>query len=281
MTRPFLQNGPLMFAHRGGSRLWPENTLVAFRGALATGCRYLETDLHATRDGVLVVHHDERIDRTTNGAGFIRDHTFAELRRLDAAYRFSLDGTHYPYRDKGITIPTFAEVVGLGPDVRINVEIKQRRPDVVRSFWDYIESSGLQDRVLVAAAYDPLVKAFRRVSAGRVATSAGQLEVLAFWAAVRLGLTARMTVSYDALQVPVKSGPLTVVDEPFVQAAHRKSLHVHVWTIDDPAEMKRLLRLGVDGLMSDRPDLLMALNPDGALPEARARATSSRSEHTN
>lgn len=266
--RPFLDSPhPLGFAHRGGAALWPENTLAAFRGAVDLGCRYLETDLYATRDGVLVVHHDERVDRTTNGHGLVRDHDLAELRALDAGYRFSRDGKH-PFRGQGLTIPTLREVVELCPDARLNVEIKQHEPDIVSTLWDFIQEHDLCDRILVAAEHDPLVRAFRRVSMGRVATSAGRREIMRFWVASRLRLCAFMHPEYDALQVPAEHGLLTVVDAGFVRAAHRVGVQVHVWTINDPGEMRRLLDLGVDGLISDYPDRLVELQNDGIAREA-------------
>jgi glycerophosphoryl diester phosphodiesterase len=128
---------------------------------------------------------------------------------------------------------------------------------MVQKLCDLIEARGLHDRLLVAAAKDDLVKDFRRRSRGKVATSAGATESRLFWAASRVGLTSLLPIAYDALQVPPTSGPLRVVDEKFVAAAHARGLHVHVWTIDEEHEMTRLLDLGVDGLMSDRPDRLM------------------------
>jgi glycerophosphoryl diester phosphodiesterase len=256
--RPFLQGPlPLAFAHRGGSLLWPENTMVAFRGAVEVGYRYLETDLHATRDGVLVLIHDDTLERTTDGSGFIWDHTLAELKRFDAGYHFSPDGgSAYPYRGQGVTVPTLEEVLEAFPDVLLNVDMKQEEPPVVAMLADFIEKRGVQERFLVTSFADRRVREFRRRSGGRVATSGAMRETLRFWLASRLRLERLLRIRYDALQVPARHGSLTVVDRRFVAAAHRRGLHVHVWTVDEPAEMRRLLALGVDGLMSDRPDLL-------------------------
>ncbi len=249
---------PLAFAHRGGSRLWPENTLDAFRGALDAGCPYIETDLHLSRDGVIVVHHDERLERTTNGVGPIRARSLSELKQLDAGFHFTSDGgDSYPFRGKGITIPTFEEALALSNEVRFNIEIKQREPSMARALWKLIEKHELQDRVLVAAAEDDIGHEFDRIARGRVARSPGIRGVVAFWAASRIGAARLLAPRYDALQVPPRQGPLTVVDRRFVRAAHAAGLQVHVWTIDEAKEMRRLLSLGVDGLMSDRPDILM------------------------
>ena len=258
-ARPFLQGpDPLAFAHRGGSLLWPENTMPAFGGAVEMGYRYLETDLHATRDGVLVLIHDDTLERVSDGSGPVWEHTLAELKRLDAGYHFSPDGgrTH-TYRGQGVTVPTLEEVVEAFPQVRLNVEIKQEQPPVVAAVVDFIEKRGLHDRLLVASFRDRLVREFRRLSGGRVATSAAQGEAMRFWLASRLRLERLLSIPYDALQVPARYGSFTVVDRRFVEAAHGRGLAVHVWTVDEPGEMRRLLDVGVDGLMSDRPDVLL------------------------
>ncbi len=247
----------LAFAHRGGAALWPENTLLAFREALALGCPYLETDLHATRDGVLVCHHDATVDRTTDGHGAIREMTFAELQRLDAGHRFTTDGRTFPYRGAGLRVPALRDVVALSGTARLNVEVKQRAPDACEPFWRFIEGNGLADRFLVAASEHALVRRFRALSGGAVATSASRPEVIAFVAAVNARVTRLLPVAYDALQVPVRSGAVGIVTPRLLRAAHARGVQVHVWTIDDGAEMQHLLDLGVDGLMSDRPDVLM------------------------
>jgi glycerophosphoryl diester phosphodiesterase len=248
---------PLAFAHRGGSALWPENTLVAFRGALKLGCDAIETDLRATRDGKLVVFHDARLERTTNGRGLLHELTLSQLKQLDAGYRFCTDGAAFPYRGRGVTVPTLDEVVDLANGSRLNVEIKPAQPELAAMLWSFIERRSLHDRILVAAREDRLVQQFRRMSRGRVATSAGFREALKFWGATRVGVAELLSPDYDALQVPPRHRGLTVVDSRLVRAAHSLGVRVHVWTVDEPAEMRRLLALGVDGVMSDRPDRLL------------------------
>jgi glycerophosphoryl diester phosphodiesterase len=251
---------PLTFAHRGGAGLWPENTLEAFRGAVAVGSTHLETDLRMTRDGEIVVMHDARLERTTNGSGEVSAHTLAELKRLDAGHHFSPDGKAFPYRGRGVTIPTFAELVAAAPSVRFNVEIKERGPfDLPRALVEFIDRHGLAERIVVAAERHQLVRDFRRLSAGRVPTSASRRECLQFWFASRLRLTAALRPAYQALQIPVRAGNVTILTPRLLDAAHRAKLAVHVWTIDDPIEMQALLDLGVDGLMSDYPDRLQSV----------------------
>jgi glycerophosphoryl diester phosphodiesterase len=248
---------PLAFAHRGGANSFPENTLVAFRGAIEMGFRHIETDAHLTRDGHIVCFHDDRLERTTDGRGLLRDHTLAELRALDAAYHFSPDGVSTPYRGQGVTIPTFEEALALHPEVKWNVEIKPSSREAVEAVISFLEARNLEDRVLVAAANDATNARIRARIRGRFATSPGIREVFLYWLGTRLGLARFMRPGFDALQVPPSHGPLTVVDRRFVEAAHAHGVQVHVWTIDDPREMRRLSELGVDGLMTDEPALLL------------------------
>lgn len=280
---------PLTFAHRGGAGLWPENTLEAFRGAIQLGCTHVETDVRMTRDGEIVVFHDETLERTTNGSGRVSAHTLPQLRRLDAGYRFSPDGKSFPRRGQGLVIPTLAELVALSDRVRFNVEIKERGPfDLPRALLGFIEQHGIAERIVVAAERHELMREFRRHAQGRIATSASRRECLQFWLASRLRLTAFLRLPYQALQIPVRAGSLTVVTPQLLDAAHREGLAVHVWTIDERAEMLRLLDLGVDGLMSDHPDRLRqvvvesvnAAASDAAASNAEEGAASAASKAT-
>jgi glycerophosphoryl diester phosphodiesterase len=267
--RYFPSRGIACFAHRGGAACWPENTLVAFEGGLESGCMWIETDVHMTRDGHIVCFHDDTLQRTTNGRGRIRDFDLAELRRLDAGYRFTPDGRSYPFRGQGIKIPTLEEVAALDTAARINLEIKQAQPPMAEALWRSIETLGLHDRVLVASADAMLVRAFRNLARGTVASSAGRAEIFAFWLAARAGLTSLLSVEYDALQVPVRSAGLEIVNRRFVEAAHARGLAVHVWTIDDVAHMRALIELGVDGIMTDQPRRLVELARElDVLPDA-------------
>lgn len=263
MRRPaYLQHeGPIPFAHRGGAKLWPENTLVAFAGALEAGYRWIETDVQLTRDREVVIFHDDRLDRTTDGRGPISAVTLQELRRHDAGFWFSPRGHGYPFRGQGVTVPTLAEAFDLDPELRLNVEIKSQDPVLADRLLGIITELGVEDRILVAAARASVVRRFRRLSKGRVPTSAGRREVVQFWTAARLGLERWLPIEYEALQVPPRER-VEVVTPGFVNAAHRRGLAVHVWTIDEPGEMERLLDLGVDGLMTDRPDLLRGVIAD-------------------
>ncbi|MCB9749583.1 MAG: glycerophosphodiester phosphodiesterase [Myxococcales bacterium] len=253
---------PLAFAHRGGAKRWPENTLHAFEEAIARGYRHIETDIHLTRDGELVVFHDHTLDRCTDGAGPIAARTVGELQQLDAGYWWSPDGGEtFPFRGQGITIPTLAEALALGPEIRFNLEMKPRTPAIAWALWDFLRGRPDRRRVLAASAFSPNVIAFRELSDGSVPSSPGFAEILKFWTAVRAGahrlVYGARGPDFHALQIPVSHGPLTVTSERLVRVAHEYGLHVHVWTIDDPAEMRRLVALDVDGIMSDVPDVLL------------------------
>jgi len=250
---------PLTFAHRGGAGLWPENTLEAFRGAIALGCSHLETDLRLSRDGQIVLFHDPTLERTTDGIGDVSSHTLDQLRRLDAGYRFSPHGRGFPRRGQGLQIPTFAELVAAAPaGVSFNVEIKERgHPDLPEALWEFVQRHEIADRIVVAAEHHSLLESFRELSEERIATSATKRECLKFWLASGLGLSSGLAIRYQALQIPVSVSGWRFLTPRLLQAAHRLGIAVHVWTIDEPAEMTRLLDLGVDGIMSDYPDRLL------------------------
>jgi glycerophosphoryl diester phosphodiesterase len=257
--RPYVvHDKPLFFAHRGGSALAPENTLVAFERGLAFGANALELDIQTTRDGEIVIIHDPTLDRTTNGSGPVASYTLEQVQHLDAGYRFTPDnGQTYPYRGQGITIPTMRQVFENFPQARINIDLKESTPAREHRLWELIQEYQAYDRVLVASGdlHLPIIR-FRRLVAGRVATSASALEIRSFVLATAARATRWLRPAYDALQVPETHRGIRVVSRALLNAAHRLGLDVHVWTIDIPADMQRLLALGVDGLMTDRPDLL-------------------------
>ncbi|MGI9049548.1 MAG: glycerophosphodiester phosphodiesterase [Rubrobacteraceae bacterium] len=239
-------------AHRGDSDSFPENTLAAFEAGVSAGADGLELDVHMTRDGYIVVIHDDTVDRTTNGAGLVRDMTIIGLRDLDAGYWFSPENG-YPHRGRGLYASTLSEVLNRFPQAFVNLEIKEARPGIEAVVLDVIRSAGAQDRVVVAAANHRIMRRFRKVSGGRVSTSASQLEIRVFYLFSRLRLERLLRPSYDALQVPPRYGSVTVVTPRFVEAAHRLGVRVDVWTINNPVEMRRLLEFGADTIMTDRP----------------------------
>lgn len=255
---------PIRFAHRGGAGQWPENTAAAFEGAMSLGIRWMETDVHCTRDGEVVLFHDDRVDRTTDGFGPVSSFAWSELEKLDAGARF-VNHQGEAFGGRGIRVMRLHEALDLGPDIRWNLEIKQEDPPMIEALFRVLADRGVWERVLVASANDALVRAFRDRAGPRVATSAGTKETVAFFLSSRLRTARLARPRYDALQVPHRWPVLgrvrTVVDERFVEVAHQAGLQVHVWTIDDPVEMRHLVGLGVDAIMSDLPEVLVAELP--------------------
>jgi glycerophosphoryl diester phosphodiesterase len=251
------QDWPVNFAHRGGAKIVPENTLEGFREGIRVGAGVLELDVHAIADGSVVVIHDETVERTTEGSGPVREMTLAEVKRLDAGYRFTTDdGKTYPYRGKGVQVPTLEEVYQQFPDVPINVEIKGKRAGIEKAVWGIIEGAGAEKRTLVVSEDSGTTRRFREASGGRAATAASSAELISFWLLSRLRLGGLSKPSYQALQGPETYKGVRIVTPELVRAAHERGLRVDVWTIDHEPDMRRLLGFGVDGIMTDRPDIL-------------------------
>jgi glycerophosphoryl diester phosphodiesterase len=247
----------LVIAHRGGAGLWPENTLYAFERATALGVDVIETDVRATADGELVVFHDEGVQRTTDGTGRVGSLTLAELKRLDAAYRFSPDGGgSFPLRGLGVAVPTLREVFAALPHMRFNIEPKQTVPSLAAPLCRLIREHGMGDRVLIASFSATTIEEVRR-ECPEVATSAATGEVASFLTLHRAGLAASYSPAMQALQVPERAGALSVLTRDFVEAAQGRNLRVHAWTVNAEGDMHRLIEMGVDGIMTDYPDRLL------------------------
>jgi glycerophosphoryl diester phosphodiesterase len=235
----------IAMAHRGGARhpelRGLENTRHAFEHAVALGYRHLETDVHVTSDGHLVAFHDAVLDRVTDRVGPV-----ARTRAADLALA-RIGGEH--------AVPSMAELLGAFPECRFNIDLKS--PAAVRPLVELLDRTGAHDRVLVGSFSLGSLRLFRSLTGGRVATSAAPAEVAAFLT-LPLPRLARLVTRgrVAALQVPVRRGRLRIVDAALVRRAHAAGAHVHVWTVDEPAEMDRLVDLGVDGLITDRTDLL-------------------------
>ena len=243
MTRwPYLDHPlPIPFAHRGASGDWPENTMRAFAAAVALGYRYVETDVHATADGVLVAFHDEVLDRVTNATGAIGAQSWAQVCRA---------------RVGGEPIPLLEELLGTWPQLRVNIDPKADA--AVEPLVAVLARTGAYDRVCVGAFSDGRLGRFRRLTGGRVCTGLGPNEVRRLRVASWAGLPAGPFAGACA-QVPLYHGRVRLVDRRFVRAAHRAGLQVHVWTVNDRATLHALLDLGVDGIMTDYPAVLKDL----------------------
>ncbi|MDP8948706.1 MAG: glycerophosphodiester phosphodiesterase [Actinomycetota bacterium] len=252
-----VKDWPANFAHRGASARAPENTLEAFRLAVESGAGGLELDVHMTSDGYLVVIHDASVDRTTEGSGLVRDITLREMRSLDAGYRFTPDGgSTYPYRGRGVWVPRLGEVLREFPDHRVNVDIKEARPGIEAALLEVVSEAGARDRVLVVSEASEVVERFRKLSGGGISTGASQREIEEFYRSSEMHREDSLRPLYDALQVPVEYQGREVVTPRFVEAAHNSNVRVDVWTINEEEEMRRLLDLGVDVVMTNRPEVL-------------------------
>ena len=249
---------PLVVAHQGGELLRPPNTMVAFRHADELGADILDTDVQRTADGVLVLLHDETVDATSDGTGPVGDLTLAELRELDFGHRFTTDdGATFPYRGRGHGIVTVEELFDeMSDGRRFGIEMKQIGAEGAAELCRLIEDFGYEDRVLVSSFGQDTMDRFR-TECPDVATSATEGEVRVFYYLHRAGLNGLVEPSYDALQVPERSAGRLVVSQDFVDDAADWGVPVIPWTIDEPEDMDRLLDLGVAGLNTNRPDLLI------------------------
>jgi glycerophosphoryl diester phosphodiesterase len=249
---------PLVMAHRGGGGLWPENTLLAFERARDLGVDVIEMDVQSTADGQLVVLHDASLDRTTDGSGRLSALTLAELKKLDAGFRWSADGGKtFPWRGRGLTVPTLDEVFTRLPGMRFNIEPKQESPSIVKPLCRAIREKGMSDKVTIGAFRQNVLDEFRQ-ECPEVKTSAGPSEVAGFLRAVRYG-GAAAEPKFAALQVPEAMMGVPVLTRGLVEAARARGLEVHAWTVNETEDMKRLQELGVDGIMTDYPDRLLAV----------------------
>ncbi len=243
---------PRLFAHRGASGVAPENTIEAFREGLRAGADRLELDVHATADGRIVVFHDEDLARTTDATGPLRARTLDELRRLDAGYRFRDESGGFPWRGRGVRIPTLDEVLEEFPATPLNIEVKTEDGRTVETFLEVLDRHRARDRVLMAAFEDDIIKKLR-IAAPLAVTSLSAEEVAMFFGCTMTASFEGYTPPGRALQVPPEHEGMAIVTPAFLDAAHRLGMEVHVWTINDEAEIDRLLDLGVDGIMSDYP----------------------------
>jgi len=243
-----------VLAHRGGSGLAPENTIVAFDNGLAQGADGLELDVHLSRDGRVVVHHDRTLDRTTNLRGAVAEATAEELGRADAGYRFTRGGS-FPYRGQGLGVPLLADVLARYPQVPIVVELKVNSTELASAVVEVLRRADALDRVCLGSFGLRVLRAVRAIESD-LSTSAAREEVR--WALYRSWCRWPVArAAYCCYQVPEWSGRTRVVSPYFVAAAHRAGLPVHVWVVDTGADATRLLDWGVDALITDRPDVVV------------------------
>lgn len=263
-SHPYYENAPrpLVIAHQGGDGVWPGNTMFAFERAVAVGADILEMDAHITKDGRIVLIHDETVDDTTDGSGFVEDMTLEELKRLDAAYDWSNDGGKtFPYRGLGIQIPALDELFERFPQLRYLIEIKLTRNPMDKPLCDLIRKYAMQERVMIASFHDDAMRNFR-AACPEVATSASRSEVTKFVILGKLFLSGLIAPDYHSLQPPydpADSYNIPIMTRRFIREAHAKNIRVEPWTVNDPGLMRQYIEWGVDGIITDRPDVLVEL----------------------
>lgn len=233
----------LAFAHRGGDEVAPENTIAAFEAAVELGYRYLETDVHCTRDGRLVAFHDDRLDRVTDARGRVADKTLAEIRVA------RIGGAH--------EIPLFEDLLDRWPWVHFNIDPKSDR--AVQPLVDLLRRTEALDRVCVGSFSGRRLERIQHALGARLCCSLGPMDVTRLRLASLRPSRPPRPMAANCVQVPVRHYGIPVIDRRFIDAAHRHGLQVHAWTINDENEMARLIDLGIDGLMTDRPALLRAV----------------------
>jgi glycerophosphoryl diester phosphodiesterase len=257
-VKPYLAlPAPWLVAHRGGALLAPENTLAAFDRAASLGADAIETDVRLSADGEVVVFHDEETGRITGEPGTVEARALAELARLDAGARFTPDGGRtFPFRGRGLRVPTLGEVLARFPRTRFNVEAKTADPRLAEALVAAVRAAGAADRVCLGASDDgqgERIRALLPAACHFLPEGAATCHVLA---ARSGGEATGCPEGYDVADLPVRIGEHWVVDEAVVAWFRARGLAVFVWTVDEEADMRRLLDLGVRGVMTDRPDLL-------------------------
>jgi glycerophosphoryl diester phosphodiesterase len=258
VAHPALVPRPLVIAHRGAAGIYPENTLFAFRRALADcDVDAFEFDVRATADGHAVVLHDATVDRTTDGRGDVADMTLEQVRRLDAGYRFSRDGGRtFPYRGQGIRIPTVAEALELLQGFPLIIELKTAAAQ--RPLLGALARAEAEAWAVVAGeqdAFRTLIHHYR----GPISGSVQQVE--RWYRAHVIGLGAFVHPGFDVANLPEHWEGRRVVTRRLIRGLHAHGVAVHVWTVNDPGDMARLITWGVDGIITDRPDVLRAILP--------------------
>ena len=259
---PILQrlSKPVTIAHQGGNKVYPDESLLAFTNAINMGIQVIELDVHRSRDGIIVINHDDTIDRLTDGTGLIRQMSWAELRQVDGAYNWSPDGLTYPYRGKEIKILSLIEVMDAFPQQVYDIEIKQHDPPLEKDLCDLLRQYGVAaDQVIVASFRDETLTRFHDICP-EVATSLPVNQGTILYILSRVGLERLLPLDAVVAQLPTtfstKLGQLEL-DRRYINAFAKGNRQVWVWTVNDSIEMRRMVNMGAHGIITDRPDILM------------------------
>ncbi len=262
-VKPFYkQDKPLVIAHQGGEHLAPSSTMPAFKKANKFGADVLETDIHISKDGYLIAIHDPTVDRTTNGTGYVKDLQLNELKKLDAGYYWSDQDGNFPYRGQGVSLITVEELFNAFPNQRFLIEIKDTNPynrieEISKRLNHLITENGLEDQVTIASFDHDIVETFQDVADDDIALSAGEQEVREFVLTHKFFAKNLYFPSVDSMQLPVQASGYDLTTPDILESAESMGLQIHYWTINEPEVMKTLIKRGADGIVTDRPDLLI------------------------
>jgi Glycerophosphoryl diester phosphodiesterase len=256
--KSFFDPMPRVVAHRGDSAHFPENTLPAFMSAVKMKIDVIETDVHLTKDNVVVIWHDPTLERNTDGCGIIEEKTLSELKALDAGYTFTRDGGKtYPFRGAGVRLTTLEEALTACPEERFNIDLKTKSPEMVKAFLSVIRRTKAENRIVCASFHLSNLKMVRKI-APDITTSITTLEVVPLLAAQKLRLLSNRPFKRKIVfQIPKRQWGINVVTPAFVKKMHKKGAIVMVWTINDEETMRELFNMGVDAVMTDHPALVI------------------------
>ena len=262
ITHPVLErlSKPVTIAHQGGNKIYPDESLLAFTNAINMGIQVIEFDIHRTKDGIIVINHDQTIDRLTNGTGLIREMSWVELQQVDGAYNWSPDGLTYPYRDKGIKILSLIEMMDAFPQQLYDIEIKQHDPPLEKDLCDLLRKYGVAaDQAIVASFRDETLARFHDICP-EVAISLPVNQGTILYILSRVGLERLLPLDAVVAQLPTTFSTILgqlELDRRYIEAFAKGDRQVWVWTVNDSIEMKRLVKMGAHGIITDRPDILM------------------------
>lgn len=252
----------LVMAHQGGASLAPSSTMPAFLNAVKLGVDMIEFDVHITKDGELVAIHDATVDRTTNGTGKVNEMTLKEIQQLDAGAKFKDVDGNYSFKKKGVQIPTVHEVFEKIPNMHWNIEIKDTNNpvhyrEITEKLWALMEEYSITDVTLLASFDWEITQLISEVSDGKAIVAGDEKETTQFVLLHKLFLNGLYRGKVDAIEIPVKQSGIKLDDRKLIKAAKQRGIDVHYWTINDADTMEHLIDIGVDGILTDRPDLLI------------------------
>lgn len=258
------KGGPLVIAHRAGDLIAPGNSMTAIEKSAELGVDLIELDIHITKDGHLVLMHDPSVDRTTDGSGLVAELTLEEFQMLDAGFHFMDLNGEYSFRGLGVYKPTLEEVFQEYPDMHYMLEIKHTNPpqlygDIAFKLWELIQEYEMEDKVLVSSFDQEIIDEFNEYAQGEVALGTGEQSAFNFIITNKLWVRNLFKPNGHAIQLPVKNKYFDFFTEEVIEGAHRLGMDVHYWTINDEETMRELIDAGADGIITDRPDLLIEI----------------------